>query len=53
MGVDLSPLVEMIGALGGVTLVAMLLSYRVDRRLVPAMWTIAVAGMLAHAGGLL
>lgn len=43
----------MIGALGGVTLVAMLLVYRLDKRLIPLMWTVAVVGMLAYAGGLL
>jgi len=41
----------MIGALGGVTLVAMLLTYRVDPRLVPVMWTVTVGAMLAVVGG--
>jgi len=43
----------MIGALGGVTLVAMPMAYRLDKRLVPAMWTGASAAMVAAEGGLL
>lgn len=43
----------MIGALGGLTLVAMLLTYRVEARLIPAMWAAAAGAMLAVEGGLL
>lgn len=45
--------IEMIGALGGLTMVAMPFAYRVDKRLIPAMWTVAAGGMLAAEGGLL
>jgi hypothetical protein len=38
----------MLGALGGVTLLAMILSYRVDARLVPCEWAVAVALMAIH-----
>jgi hypothetical protein len=38
----------MLGALGGVTLLAMMLSYRVDKRLVPCEWAVAVALMAIY-----
>lgn len=41
----------MLGALGGVTLVAMILSSRLDYRLVPIEWAVATALMAFFAFG--
>lgn len=43
----------MIAAIGGLTVVAMMLSYRLDKRLPPVQWTIAMAVAVAHLGGVL